>query len=152
MRSDLDEMDKIFHSKDLSFLLDRVLQSKKVAEILQKAVLERGIRFDIRRTCLIDCDQNGFIISAKTPTIASKLKQLQPSLEKALFVNGIHTPIVAIRASQYTPIVIDQNPPALGPVRQGDQQTSDAIHQTALKARDEDVKASLERLSKATRP
>ena len=84
--------------------------------------------------------------------MASKLKQIQPSLEQALFVGGCHLPIIAIRAGKFSLTPIDQNPPALGAVRIGDQQASDSLWQTAQKAKDDDVKAALERLSRAVKP
>ena len=127
-------IESIFASKELDALLGRVLASKRVADILHMACRRKGIRFDIRHQTHIDCDRNGITINTQTPTMASKLKQIQPSLEQALFVGGCHLPIIAIRAGKFSPTVIDQNPPALGAARTGDQQASDSLWQTAQKS------------------
>ena len=145
-------IESIFASKELDALLGRVLASERVADILHMACRRKGIRFDIRHQTHIDCDRNGITINTLTPTMASKLKQIQPSLEQALFVGGCHLPIIAIRAGKFSLTPIDQNPPALGAVRIGDQQASDSLWQTAQKAKDDDVKAALERLSRAVKP
>ena len=145
-------IESIFASKELDALLGRILASKRVADILHMACRRKGIRFDIRHQTHIDCDRNGITINTLTPTMASKLKQIQPSLEQALFVGGCHLPIIAIRAGKFSLTPIDQNPPALGAVRIGDQQASDSLWQTAQKAKDDDVKAALERLSRAVKP
>lgn len=145
-------IDSIFASQALDALLGRVLASKRVADILYTACRRKGIRFDIRNQTHIDCDSKGITINTVTPTIASKLKQIQPTLEQALFVGGCHLPIVAIRAGKFSPTQIDQNPPALGAIRKGDQKASESLWQSAQKAKDDDVKAALERLSRAVKP
>lgn len=145
-------IESIFASQALDALLGRVLASKRVADILHIACRRKGIRFDIRNQTHIVCGRNGITINTTTPTMASKLKQIQPTLEQALFVGGCHLPIIAIQAGKFSPTVIDQNPPALGAVRTGDQKASDSLWQSAQKAKDDDVKAALERLSRAVKP
>lgn len=145
-------IESIFASQALDAILGRVLAAKKVADVLYIACRRKGIRFDIRQQTHIDCDRNGITINTQTPTMASKLKQIQPSLEHALFINGINLPIIAIRAGKYTSEPIDQNPPALGSPRQGSQEASDSIWESAQKAKDEDVRAALERLAQAVKP
>lgn len=152
MRDGPQTIESIFASESLNEIFGRVLESKHIADILHIACRRKGIRFDIRQHTHIDCDRKGITINTQTPTMASKLKQIQPSLEHALFVSGCQLPIIAIRAGKYSPTIIEQDPPAMGQPRQGDQAASDSIWASAQKAKDDDVRAALERLSKAVKP
>ena len=145
-------IDRIFASDALHDVLGRVLESKKLADIAHQCCRRRGILFDVRRYARFDCDRVGISICTQTPTMAVKLKQIQPSLEKAFFDHGIYQKIIAIRAGRFASLPDQGNPPAQCPARVGTVEASISIEKNAQSVQDDDVKAALERLAQAVHP
>lgn len=145
-------IDRIFASDALHDILGRVLESKKLADIAYHCCRRRGILFDVRRFARFDCDKVGISICTQTPTMAAKLKQIQPSLEKAFYENGYYQKIIAIRAGRFASLPDQSNPPAQCPPRIGTVQASLSIEKSAEAVTDEDVKAALKRLARAVHP
>ncbi len=146
--SGLNEFSKVLHSSGTGSLLSRELDTVRLKNIIESACRKKGIRADIQHATRIVFENVGLVIHTTTPTLANRLKQIQPTLERALFDAGIHAQIAGIRSSKINTIE-KGDPYPLDPPRIAPAGAAQAVLAASTRAKDDDVKAALERLAKA---
>ena len=146
--SGLESIDKLLNSLNPDTLIARQMLSVRVAQVLQRACQSKRLHIDFQRAVHVECASQGIIINTTTPTIANRLKQIQPSLEKYLFDSGLNLPILGIKAGKILPLPDLENYPK-DPPRIAQPGAADAVRQNAQRAKDEDIKEVLEKLADA---
>ena len=113
----LESIDKLLNSLNPDTLIARQMLSVRVAQVLQRACQSKRLHIDFQRAVHVECASQGIIINTTTPTIANRLKQIQPSLEKYLFDSGLNLPILGIKAGKILPLPDLENYPEIKPNR-----------------------------------
>lgn len=144
----LENINKLLNSLNSDSIIARQMLSVRVAEVLKRACLKRHLNIDFQHCVHVECSTAGIIINTTTPTLANRLKQIQPTLEKALFDSGLNFPIQGILAGKILPLA-DLEPYPLDPPRVAQPGASEAVRACAKRAEDEDIRKSLERLADA---
>lgn len=146
----LESINSLFKSFDPDSFIARQMLSVRVANVLKQVCQSKRLRIDFQHCIHVECSANGIIINTTTSTIANRLKQVQPSLEKALFDNGLYLPIQNILAGKINPLPKDEPYPEGAP-RVAQSGVAEAVRANAALAKDEEVRKSLERLADALR-
>lgn len=146
----LENIKTVFNSLDGNSFIARQMVASKVAQVLNHACQQKRINIDFQHCVHVECSAQGIIINTTTPTIANRLKQIQPTLEKALFDIGLNFPIQAIRAGKIKPLPDFEPYPKDAP-RVAQPGASEAVYASAKRAEDETVRKALERLAEALR-
>lgn len=144
----LESLDKLLKSMDPNSLIAKQMLSAKVSGILARACQSRHLSIDFQHNIHVECSSQGIVINTTTSTIANRLKQIQPTLEKALFVSGLNLPIQSIRAGKIQPLPDFDEYPKDAP-RVAQPGAADAVRLNARRAKDRDIRESLEKLAQA---
>lgn len=144
----LENINKLLKSLNPDSLIARQMLSVRVSGVLKQACTNRRLNIDFVHCVHVECTSIGIVINTTTPTLANRLKQIQPTLEKALFDSGLNFPIQAILAGKIQPLA-DLEPYPLDPPRLAQPGASEAVRACAARAEDEDIKKSLQRLADA---
>ena len=144
----LEDIGKLIVSVDKDSPLKMQMLAVRLKSILEGACRKRGFNINFHDCVHVECSPRGIVINTTTASLANRLKQIRPTLDKALFDHGIHLPIEAIRSGKIQTLPnldpYPQDPPRIAPAG-----ASDAVYANALKAQDPDVKKALEQLAQA---
>lgn len=144
----LESLDKLLKSMDPNSLIAKQMLGVKVTGILKRACQTRRLHIDFQHNIHVECASQGIIINTTSATIANRLKQIQPTLEKALFDSGLNLPIQSIRAGKIQPLAGWDEYPKDAP-RIAQPGTSEAVLANAMRAEDLEIRESLKRLANA---
>ncbi len=144
----LENINSLFKSLDPDSLIARQMLGVRVGNVLKRVCDSKRLRVDFQHCVHVECSANGLTINTTTPTIANRLKQIQPSLEKALFDNGLNLPIRNIMAGKIVPLP-SQDPYPKDSPRIAQPGAAEAVRANAARADDEDIRKSLEKLADA---
>ena len=144
----LENINKLLNSLSPDSLIAQQMLSVRIAGVLKQACLARRLNIDFQHCVHVEGSAEGIVINTTTPTLANRLKQIQPTLAKALFDSGLNFPIQAIRAGKILPLPDLESYP-LDPPRVAQPGASEAVRACAQRAEDEDIRKSLERLADA---
>lgn len=144
----LESIGKLLNSMDADSLLARQMLSAKIVNVLKRACESKRIHIDFQHCVHVECSSHEIIINTTSATIASRLKQIQPTLEKFLFDHGLNLPIGSIRAGKISPLPQLEQYPKDAP-RIASPGAAASVRVNAARAVDDDVRKSLERLADA---
>ena len=147
---DFQNFQQVLSAQRSDSFLKMELDSARLKTLIARACVSKGLRIDIINATHIAREARGIIINTLTPTMANRLKQIQPTIEKTLFDAGITEPILAIRSGKVT-LLTQSTPYPKDEPRIAPSYAADQVMAQAQEARDEDVKKCLERLAQALR-
>lgn len=130
-------------------LIARVAEAKRVQDALARAIALPALRQAFKTKARLDLTESGVMIHTQNPTLASRLRQMVPTLESALKNTGIFLPIASVRADMISEARFDDAYEPLGAPRGPDPQAAEAISREAGLARDPDIKKALASMAKA---
>ena len=144
---DMRNFHQILENQGADSFLKMELQSARLKTLIAQACVSKGVRIDIMNCTHVTHQPQG-TINTVTPTMANRLKQIQPTIEKKLFDAGITAPIIAIRSGKITalaqPEAYPQGEPRIAPPEAAQQ-----VYEEAQLATDDAVREALERLAQA---
>ena len=144
----LENIKTVFNSLAGDAFIARQMVASKVTQVLEHACRKKRTNIDFQHCAHVECSARGIIINTTTATIANRLKQIQPSLEKALFDIGLNFPLQAIRAGKIKPLPDFEPYPKDAP-RVAQPGASEAVYASAKHAEDETIRKALEKLAEA---
>ena len=144
----LENINKLLNGLNPDSIIAQQMLSVKVANVLKHACASRRLAVDFQHNVHVECSAHGIVINTSTPTLANRLKQIRPTLEKSLFNAGMNFPICDIKAGKISPLPDFEPYPKDAP-RVAQPGASEAVRNNAKKAVDEDVRKTLERLADA---
>ena len=147
---DFQNFQQVLSAQRSDSFLKMELDSARLKTLIAHACVSKGLRIDIINATHIAREARGITINTLTPTMANRLKQIQPTIEKTLFDAGITEPILAIRSGKVT-LLTQSTPYPKDEPRIAPSYAADQVMAQAQEARDEDVKKCLERLAQALR-
>lgn len=145
---DFQNFHQILSSQHQNDFLRLELNNTKIQQLIAKACFSKGLRLDIINGTHITYLPKGITINTYSASMANRLKQIQPTLEKYLFEAGINAPIVAIRSGKITLLPQQESYPTDAP-RIAPSYAAEQVKAIAQQAKDEDVRKCLERLAQA---
>ena len=144
----LEDIGKIIDALDATSPIRAEMAAIQAKNILQNTCIRKGLRINFRDCIHIQLTTRGFLVNTTTPSLASRLTQIKPTLERALFNAGVHVPIESIRAGKIQALPpqdpYPQDAPRIAPIG-----ASEAVQANAEHAKDPEIKNSLERLAQA---
>lgn len=144
----LEDISKIINMLDANSPIRAEMAAIQAKTILQNACIHKGLRINFRDCVHVQLTSRGFVINTTTPSLANRLTQLKPTLERALFTAGVQVPIESIRAGKIQALPpqdpYPQDAPRIAPFG-----ASEAVHANAQQAKDPDIKNALEQLAQA---
>lgn len=145
---DMRNFHQILENQGADSFLKMELQSARLKTLIAQACVSKGVRIDIMNCTHVTNQPQGITINTVTPTMANRLKQIQPTIEKKLFDAGITTPITAIRSGKITALAQPEAYPK-GEPRIAPPEAAQQVYEEAQLAKDDDVREALERLAQA---
>lgn len=144
----LEDIGKIIDALDATSPIRAEMAAIQAKNILQNTCIRKGLRINFRDCIHIQLTTRGFLVNTTTPSLASRLTQIKPTLERALFNAGVHVPIESIRAGKIQALPpqdpYPQDAPRIAPIG-----ASEAVQANAEQAKDPEIKNALERLAQA---
>lgn len=144
----LENIGKIIDALDATSPIRAEMAAIQAKNILQNTCIRKGLRINFRDCIHIQLTTRGFLVNTTTPSLASRLTQIKPTLERALFNAGVHVPIESIRAGKIQALPpqdpYPQDAPRIAPIG-----ASEAVQVNAEHAKDPEIKNALERLAQA---
>lgn len=144
----LEDIGKIIDALDATSPIRAEMAAIQAKNILQNICIRKGLRINFRDCIHIQLTTRGFLVNTTTPSLASRLTQIKPTLERALFNAGVHVPIESIRAGKIQALPpqdpYPQDAPRIAPIG-----ASEAVQANAEHAKDPEIKNALERLAQA---
>ncbi|HIU73060.1 MAG TPA: hypothetical protein IAC65_02230 [Candidatus Aphodousia faecipullorum] len=144
----LEDIGKIIDALDATSPIRAEMAAIQAKNILQNTCIRKGLRINFRDCIHIQLTTRGFLVNTTTPSLASRLTQIKPTLERALFNAGVHVPIESIRAGKIQALPpqdpYPQDAPRIAPIG-----ASEAVQANAEYAKDPEIKNALERLAQA---
>lgn len=128
----------------------RALDAARATRALSGALKAKGLPDYFARAASVTVSEAGVSVHASSAAVASKLRQLAPSLNDALGRAGIGLSLADVRADK-TAFAPD-GPEPEGPPRTAGGEASEAVRAQARETRDEKVRQALERLAEALEP
>ncbi len=129
--------------------LGQLSESLKISRIIADAVRKKGLRIDFNSQVFVQATQAGISLNTQTASLANRLKQIQPTLERALFDAGIYAPIVSIRAGKIAIVEEKEESYPTGEPRIAQPGASVAVSQEAQRVKDDELRQALEHLANA---
>lgn len=130
--------------------LGQLSESLKISRVLAAAVRKKGLKIDFAPQVFVQTTQAGITLNTRSTSLANRLKQIQPSLTKALFDEGIHAPILSIRAGKIE--ISGESEEDAYPTdkpRIAQAGASEAVTKEAKRVIDTELRQALERLAKS---
>lgn len=144
----LEDIGKIIDTLDVTSPIRAEMAAIQAKNILQNTCIRKGLRINFRDCIHIQLTTRGFLVNTTTPSLASRLTQIKPTLERALFNAGVRVPIESIRAGKIQALPpqdpYPQDAPRIAPIG-----ASEAVQANAEHAKDPEIKNALERLAQA---
>ena len=144
----LEDIGKIIDALDATSPIRAEMAAIQAKNILQNTCIRKGLRINFRDCIHIQLTTRGFLVNTTTPSLASRLTQIKPTLERALFNAGVHVPSESIRAGKIQALPpqdpYPQDAPRIAPIG-----ASEAVQANAEHAKDPEIKNALERLAQA---
>ena len=144
----LEDIGKIIDALDATSPIRAEMAAIQAKNILQNTCIRKGLRINFRDCIHIQLTTRGFLVNTTTPSLASRLTQIKPTLERALFNAGVQVPIESIRAGKIQALPpqdpYPQDAPRIAPIG-----ASEAVQANAEHAKDPEIKNALERLAQA---
>lgn len=144
----LESINKLLNSLSPDSIIAKQMLSVRIGNVLKRACEAKHLKIDFQHCVHIQTASSGVVINTTTPTLANRLKQIQPTLEKALFDSGLNFPIQSIKAGKIAPLADLADYPKDAP-RVAQPGDAEAVRANAARAKDEEVRKTLEKLADA---
>ena len=92
----LEDIGKIIDALDATSPIRAEMAAIQAKNILQNTCIRKGLRINFRDCIHIQLTTRGFLVNTTTPSLASRLTQIKPTLERALFRNSMEPSPVAL--------------------------------------------------------
>ena len=126
--------------------LGQLSESLKISRVLAAAIRKKGLKIDFASQVFVQATT----FNTRSTSLANRLKQIQPTLAKALFDEGIHAPILSIRAGKIA--ISGESEEDAYPTdkpRIAQAGASEAVNKEAKRVIDTELRQALERLAKS---
>ena len=144
------ELVRVLRNTPDKTLLSRALVALEVEDVLNRALTSRGLPRLFGTKAVVTMTGTTLTVHCVSAPVATKIRQLTPTLEKALFEAGYTLSVAAVRADKRSSALFEE-PTVEGDPREASPEAADAVEAEAMKAEDPEIKKALLQLAKALR-